>query len=166
MSPTILKPINIVFDNREKQLKPIIKEQIVFPPEPIKVMGIKVGEKKANIRYHRLWIEIIDCPSCIVVSDKSKLIVIKNGDSYKAELSDFTIENNLYTYEIYLDPNKIKDYDNFINNRQTIKFRCNKQYKKDGNITPKEYKVQLIFDPPWRRDMMTDEAQLETGLFF
>lgn len=146
MSPTILKPINIVFDNREKQLKPIIKEQIVFPPEPIKVMGIKVGEKKANIRYHRLWIEIIDCPSCIVVSDKSKLIVIKNGDSYKAELSDFTIENNLYTYEIYLDPNKIKDYDNFINNRQTIKFRCNKQYKKDGNITPKEYKVQLIFE--------------------
>ena len=27
-------------------------------------------------------------------------------------------------------------------------------------------KVQLIFDPPWHKDMMTDEAQLETGLFF
>ena len=27
-------------------------------------------------------------------------------------------------------------------------------------------KVDLIFDPPWHKDMMTDEAQLETGLFF
>ena len=27
-------------------------------------------------------------------------------------------------------------------------------------------KVKLIFDPPWHKDMMTDEAQLETGLFF
>ncbi len=26
--------------------------------------------------------------------------------------------------------------------------------------------VDLIFDPPWHKDMMTDEAQLETGLFF
>jgi len=27
-------------------------------------------------------------------------------------------------------------------------------------------KVKLIFDPPWHKDMMTEEAQLETGLFF
>lgn len=27
-------------------------------------------------------------------------------------------------------------------------------------------KVELVFDPPWHKDMMTDEAQLETGLFF
>jgi len=27
-------------------------------------------------------------------------------------------------------------------------------------------KVQLVFDPPWHKDMMTEEAQLETGLFF
>lgn len=26
--------------------------------------------------------------------------------------------------------------------------------------------VDLVFDPPWHKDMMTDEAQLETGLFF
>ncbi len=26
--------------------------------------------------------------------------------------------------------------------------------------------VELVFDPPWNRDMMSDEAQLETGLFF
>ena len=26
--------------------------------------------------------------------------------------------------------------------------------------------VELIFDPPWRRDRMSEEAQLETGLFF
>ena len=27
-------------------------------------------------------------------------------------------------------------------------------------------KVELVFDPPWHKDMMTDEALLETGLFF
>lgn len=26
--------------------------------------------------------------------------------------------------------------------------------------------VNLVFDPPWSRDMMSDEAQLETGMFF
>ena len=26
--------------------------------------------------------------------------------------------------------------------------------------------VDLVFDPPWHRDMMTEEAQLEAGLFF
>jgi len=26
--------------------------------------------------------------------------------------------------------------------------------------------VDLVFDPPWSRDMMTEEAQLEAGLFF
>ena len=26
--------------------------------------------------------------------------------------------------------------------------------------------VDLVFDPPWSRDMMSEEAQLETGLFF
>lgn len=26
--------------------------------------------------------------------------------------------------------------------------------------------VELVFDPPWSRDMMSEEAQLETGLFF
>ena len=27
-------------------------------------------------------------------------------------------------------------------------------------------KVDLVFDPPWSRDMMSEEAQLETGMFF
>lgn len=27
-------------------------------------------------------------------------------------------------------------------------------------------KVELVFDPPWSRDMMSEEAQLETGMFF
>ncbi|MFW6094020.1 MAG: putative Fe-S cluster assembly protein SufT [Pseudomonadota bacterium] len=31
------------------------------------------------------------------------------------------------------------------------------------NVTSVE--VNLVFDPPWSRDMMTDEAQLELGLF-
>lgn len=26
--------------------------------------------------------------------------------------------------------------------------------------------VELVFDPPWNKDMMSEEAQLETGLFF
>lgn len=26
--------------------------------------------------------------------------------------------------------------------------------------------VELVFDPPWSRDMMSEEAQLETGLFY
>lgn len=26
--------------------------------------------------------------------------------------------------------------------------------------------VELVFDPAWRRDMMSEEAQLETGMFF
>ncbi len=30
----------------------------------------------------------------------------------------------------------------------------------------KDVKVELVFDPPWTRDMMSDEAKLETGMFF
>jgi metal-sulfur cluster biosynthetic enzyme len=29
----------------------------------------------------------------------------------------------------------------------------------------KHVAVDLVFDPPWSRDMMTEEAQLELGLF-
>ena len=28
----------------------------------------------------------------------------------------------------------------------------------------KEVKVEITFDPPWDRDMMTDEAKLELGM--
>lgn len=30
----------------------------------------------------------------------------------------------------------------------------------------KAVEVELVFDPPWNRDMMSEEAQLETGMFF
>ncbi|PWK50011.1 putative Fe-S cluster assembly protein SufT [Pleionea mediterranea] len=30
----------------------------------------------------------------------------------------------------------------------------------------KQVNVELVFDPPWDRDKMSDEAKLETGLFF
>ncbi|MFT7220848.1 MAG: putative FeS assembly SUF system protein SufT, partial [Candidatus Azotimanducaceae bacterium] len=30
----------------------------------------------------------------------------------------------------------------------------------------KHVEVELIFDPPWDRSMMSEEAQLETGMFF
>lgn len=30
----------------------------------------------------------------------------------------------------------------------------------------KSVNVELIFDPPWSREMMSEEAQLETGMFF
>ena len=29
-----------------------------------------------------------------------------------------------------------------------------------------QVEVELVFDPPWHKDMMTEEAQLEAGLFF
>ncbi|MFT5529566.1 MAG: putative FeS assembly SUF system protein SufT, partial [Alteromonadaceae bacterium] len=30
----------------------------------------------------------------------------------------------------------------------------------------KKVAVELVFDPPWSREMMSEEAQLEAGLFF
>lgn len=30
----------------------------------------------------------------------------------------------------------------------------------------KKVAVDLVFDPPWHRDMMSEEAQLETGMFY
>ena len=30
----------------------------------------------------------------------------------------------------------------------------------------KQVDVELVFQPPWNRDMMSEEAQLETGMFF
>jgi len=30
----------------------------------------------------------------------------------------------------------------------------------------KSSQVRLVFDPPWARHMMSEEAQLETGMFF
>ncbi|WP_439100762.1 putative Fe-S cluster assembly protein SufT [Congregibacter sp.] len=30
----------------------------------------------------------------------------------------------------------------------------------------KNVNVDLVFDPPWHRDMMSEEAQLETGMFY
>ncbi len=30
----------------------------------------------------------------------------------------------------------------------------------------KNVKVELVFDPPWQRDMMSEEAQLQTGMFY
>ena len=30
----------------------------------------------------------------------------------------------------------------------------------------KSVEVELVFDPPWHREMMSEEAQLETGMFF
>jgi len=30
----------------------------------------------------------------------------------------------------------------------------------------KDVDVNLVFDPPWHREMMSEEAQLETGMFF
>ena len=30
----------------------------------------------------------------------------------------------------------------------------------------KDVQVELVFDPPWSRDMMSEEAQLETGMFY
>ncbi|MEE4245541.1 MAG: putative Fe-S cluster assembly protein SufT [Kangiellaceae bacterium] len=41
-----------------------------------------------------------------------------------------------------------------------VKYRVNKV----PNVN--DVNVELVFDPPWSRDMMSEEAQLATGLFF
>ena len=30
----------------------------------------------------------------------------------------------------------------------------------------RKVEVELVFDPPWHREMMSEEAQLETGMFY
>ncbi len=30
----------------------------------------------------------------------------------------------------------------------------------------KEARVEMVFDPPWDRDMMSDEAKLQTGMYY
>ncbi len=40
------------------------------------------------------------------------------------------------------------------------------QYRTSKVPNVKSVNVELIFDPPWARDMMSDEAKLETGMFF
>ncbi|MFA7552990.1 MAG: putative Fe-S cluster assembly protein SufT [Spongiibacteraceae bacterium] len=41
-----------------------------------------------------------------------------------------------------------------------VEYRC----AKVPNVAA--VKVELVFDPPWSREMMSEEAQLEAGLFF
>ena len=41
-----------------------------------------------------------------------------------------------------------------------VKYRLGKV----PNVT--DVQVELVFDPPWSRDMMSEEAQLEAGLYF
>lgn len=40
------------------------------------------------------------------------------------------------------------------------------QYRVSKVPNVKNVDVELVFDPPWHRDMMSDEAQLEAGLYF
>ncbi len=40
------------------------------------------------------------------------------------------------------------------------------QYRVGKVPNVKEVKVELVFDPPWHKDMMSEAAQLEAGLFF
>ena len=30
----------------------------------------------------------------------------------------------------------------------------------------RDVEVELVFDPPWHREMMSEEAQLQTGMFY
>ncbi|MFV0276870.1 MAG: putative Fe-S cluster assembly protein SufT [Parahaliea sp.] len=39
------------------------------------------------------------------------------------------------------------------------------QYRVSQVPHVREVAVELVFDPPWSRDMMSEEAQLETGMF-
>lgn len=40
------------------------------------------------------------------------------------------------------------------------------KYRVEQVPNVKKVNVELVFDPPWSREMMSEEAQLETGLFF
>lgn len=40
------------------------------------------------------------------------------------------------------------------------------EYRVDKVPNVEAVHVELVFDPPWSRDMMSEEAQLEAGLFF
>lgn len=40
------------------------------------------------------------------------------------------------------------------------------QYRVEKVPAVKAVQVDLVFDPPWSREMMSEEAQLEAGLFF
>lgn len=40
------------------------------------------------------------------------------------------------------------------------------QYRVAKVPNVEQVEVKLVFDPPWSKDMMTEEAQLEAGLFF
>lgn len=40
------------------------------------------------------------------------------------------------------------------------------EYRTSKVPNVKNVKVELVFEPPWSREMMTEEAQLEAGLFF
>ena len=40
------------------------------------------------------------------------------------------------------------------------------KYRVEKVPNVEDVKVDLVFDPPWSRDMMSEEAQLEAGLFF
>ena len=40
------------------------------------------------------------------------------------------------------------------------------EYRTSKVPNVKAVNVELVFDPPWSREMMTEEAQLEAGLFF
>lgn len=39
------------------------------------------------------------------------------------------------------------------------------KYKIEIIPTVKEAQVEVVFDPPWSKDMMSDEAKLQTGIF-
>ncbi|PLW82341.1 putative Fe-S cluster assembly protein SufT [Kineobactrum sediminis] len=40
------------------------------------------------------------------------------------------------------------------------------KYRVEQVPNVREVEVELVFDPPWSRDMMSEEAQLETGMFY
>lgn len=40
------------------------------------------------------------------------------------------------------------------------------QYRVSKVPNVENVEVELVFDPPWHRDMMSEEAQLESGLYF
>ncbi len=137
--------ITIDFQNKPTQLIPLKTGEIGIPKQSFKLFGFDLFKKRLEIRYHRLWIDITDCPINIEVPDPSKLIVLRHGELCSSLFEDFVIETERYPFEILFDPKQIKDYHDFEDERKIIKFARNAQYTKSDPPDVQEYELEILF---------------------
>jgi len=85
-----------------------------------------------------------------VIDPELKIDIYDLGMIYKVEVDD---SNNLYIEMTFTAPNCPMAGD-----------IVREVYQKTEAVEGiNEVKVKLVFDPPWTKDMMSDEAKLEAG---